>query len=366
MKRIASVGLGLMVMLATAACATEIALEQIQLPQGFKIEVYADGVNNARQMALGDKGTLFVGSRRAGLVHAVVDTDGDQHADQVYVIARGLELPSGLAFHAGALYIGAVSTIYRLDGIEDRLDNPPQPVVVNDSFPGKTHHGWKYLGFGPDGKLYVPVGGPCNVCLESGFAEIKRMNADGSGVETFAEGVRNSVGFDWHPETRELWFTDNGRDMMGDDVPPCELNHAPRAGLHFGFPHCHGETIPDPDFANGRQCTEFAAPAQQLGAHVAPLGMKFYTGKQFPAEYHNRIFIAEHGSWNRSQKSGYRITQVRLQDGKAVAYEVFAEGWLQGQDNWGRPADLLIMPDGAMLVADDQAGVIYRISYAGR
>jgi glucose/arabinose dehydrogenase len=355
--------LGLLVLLASGSCTADIALEQIRLPQGFKIEIYAEGVKNARQMALGDKGTLFVGSRKAGLVHAVVDTDGDQRADQVYVIARDLNLPSGLAFRDGSLYIGAVSTIYRLDGIEDRLDKPPELTVVNDTFPDKTYHGWKYLGFGPDGKLYVPVGAPCNICLEPGFAAIKRMNPDGSELEDFASGVRNSVGFDWHPETGELWFTDNGRDMLGDDIPACELNHAPQSGLHFGFPHCHGGDIPDPDYANDRKCSEFSAPAHKLGAHVAPLGMKFYTGKQFPAEYHKQIFIAEHGSWNRSQKSGYRITQVRLQQGKAVAYEVFAEGWLQGQENWGRPADLLVMPDGALLVADDQAGVIYRISY---
>lgn len=353
----------LLALSATGCCLADIALEQIRLPPGFKIEIYADGVKNARQMALGDQGTVFVGSRKAGLVHAVVDHDGDQRADQVYVIAKDLKLPSGLAFRDGALYIGAVSTIYRLDGIEDRLDNPPELKIVNDSFPTESHHGWKYLGFGPDGKLYIPVGAPCNICLEPGHAVIKRMNPDGSGLEVFASGVRNSVGFDWRPDSGELWFTDNGRDMLGDDVPACELNHAPRPGMHFGFPYCHGGDLLDPDYANDRQCSEFSAPAQQLGAHVAPLGMKFYTGSQFPAEYRQQIFIAEHGSWNRSEKSGYRITLVRLQQGQAVSYEVFAEGWLQGQKNWGRPTDLLVMPDGAMLVADDQAGVIYRISY---
>ena len=360
MKRMVSL---LLMALASTSCVADVALEQIRLPPGFKIEIYAQGVENARQMALGDKGTLFVGSRRAGRVHAVVDSDGDQRADQVYVIASGLELPSGLAFRDGSLYIAAVSTIYRLDEIESRLEHPPEPTLVTDSFPDKAHHGWKYLGFGPDGKLYIPVGAPCNICLEPGFAVIKRMNPDGSGIEDFASGVRNSVGFDWHPETGELWFTDNGRDMLGDDIPACELNHAPQSGLHFGFPHCHGGDLLDPDYADSRQCSEFTAPAQKLGAHVAPLGMKFYTGGQFPAEYQNRIFIAEHGSWNRSQKSGYRITQVSLRQGKATAYEVFAEGWLQGQENWGRPADLLVMPDGALLVADDQTGMIYRISY---
>jgi len=354
---------GLILLLVSAGGQAEVNLDQISLPAGFKIEVYARGVENARQMALGDKGTLFVGSRGAGLVHAVIDSDGDQRADQVLVIARDLTMPSGLAFADGALYIGAVSTIYRLDGIEDHLRDPPLLQVVSKAFPDKTHHGWKYLGFGPDGKLYVPVGAPCNICLEPDFGMIKRLNRDGSGLEVVARGVRNSVGFDWQPETGELWFTDNGRDMLGDDLPACELNHVSGRGQHFGFPYCHGGDLPDPDYAAGHQCSEFVPPAQKLGAHVAPLGMKFYTGSQFPSQYRGQIFIAEHGSWNRSKKSGYRITRVRLEQGKAVEYGVFAQGWLQGQENWGRPSDLLVMPDGSLLVADDQAGAIYRISY---
>ncbi len=352
--------------LAGPALAAELPLEQIKLPPGFVIEVFADGVDNARQLALGDRGTVFAGSREAGNLYAIRDEDGDYRADRVYPLASGLNLPSGIAFRDGALYVGAVSTIYRLDAIEDRLADPPQPVVVTDRFPSDRHHGWKYLGFGPDGKLYVPVGAPCNICDEPGYAQIMRLNADGSGVETYALGVRNSVGFDWHPQTRELWFTDNGRDWLGDDEPPCELNHAPRAGMHFGYPYCHGGSVLDPEFGTGKSCADYVAPAQPLGAHVAPLGMKFYDGEMFPPEYRGQIFIAEHGSWNRSSKVGYRITLAVLDGNDQIAdYRTFAEGWLQGQQEWGRPADLLVLPDGSMLVADDKADVIYRISYGG-
>lgn len=341
-----------------------IPLHNLQLPPGFKISLFAEDVDNARAMALGDNGVLFVGSRRAGKVHAVVDTDKDGVADEVKLIARNLKMPSGLAFRNGSLYVGAVSTIYRYDNIEARLDNPPEPVVITDDLPTDEHHGWKYLGFGPDGKLYVPVGAPCNVCDEAGYSVIKRMNADGSDVEDYALGVRNSVGFDWHPDTRDLWFTDNGRDWLGDDRPPCELNHASQAGQHFGFPFCHGDDIVDPEFGQGRACSEFSAPAQKLGAHVAPLGMRFYRGDMFPDKYRSQIFIAEHGSWNRSEKSGYRITLVELDGNQAVSYEPFVTGWLDGDESWGRPVDLLLMPDGSMLISDDKAGAIYRITYS--
>jgi glucose/arabinose dehydrogenase len=356
-------------------------LPLIKLPEGFSIDVYAAGVGNARQMALGDKGTLFVGSRTAGNVYAVVDKDGDHKADQVLTIASGLTSPSGLAFKDGALYVAEISRIIRYDGIESRLDNPPAPVVVNDSLPTDRHHGWKFIAFGPDGLLYVPVGAPCNVCDrsdDSRYASILRMKPDGSGVEVFASGIRNTVGFDWHPVTKELWFTDNGRDNMGDDVPPDELNRAPRQGMHFGFPFCHGNDIPDPEFGEKRKCGEFEPPAQNLGPHVAAIGMRFYTGKMFPAEYHNQILIAEHGSWNRSSPLGYRITLAKL-DGasKVTSYATFAEGWLRGArpssrpgttlgDAWGRPADVLVMPDGSLLVSEDSPGAIYRVSYTKR
>ncbi|HZY10946.1 MAG TPA: PQQ-dependent sugar dehydrogenase, partial [Bacteroidota bacterium] len=246
-----------------------------------------------------------------------------------------------------------------------RLHNPPFPVIVNDSFPSETHHGWKFIRLGPDEKLYVPVGAPCNVCEreDQRYSTIMRMKLDGSDLEIFARGVRNTVGFDWHPTTHELWFTDNGRDMLGDDIPPDELNHATTQGMHFGFPYCHGGNISDPEYGEKHQCTEFTPPAMKLGPHVAALGMRFYTGTMFPSEYLNQIFIAEHGSWNRSVPLGYRITTVSLENNIAVRYDVFAEGWLQDGKVLGRPVDLLIMPDGALLVSDDYAGVIYRISY---
>jgi glucose/arabinose dehydrogenase len=353
--------------LAADSVARELPLDLIRLPPGFAIEVFADEVPDARAMALGPNGMLFVGSFRAGDVYAVVDRDGDGRADETHIVDSGLAVPTGLAFRDGALYVGANDEILRYDDIESRLADPPTPVLVTDALPSDGHHGWRYLGFGPDGKLYVPVGAPCNICeRDDPYAGILRMNPDGSGMETFARGIRNSVGFTWHPETGDLWFTDNGRDMLGDDLPPGELNRATEAGQHFGYPYCHGGDIPDPEFGAKRDCTEFTPPAQKLGPHVAPLGVKFYTGDVFPAEYRNQVFIAEHGSWNRSRKIGYRVSLVRLDaDGNATAYEPFAEGWLQGENAWGRPADLLVMPDGALLVADDHAGVVYRITYQG-
>ncbi len=344
--------------------ADELPLHQIQLPEGFKIAVFADNVENARQMALGDDGTLYVGSRRAGRVYAVTDDDSDYVANKVYTIDQNLDLPSGVTYRDGSLYVAAISRVLRYDNIAQQLNSPPDPVVVRGDLPTEEHHGWKFIAFGPDGKLYVPVGAPCNVCDEAGYATIKRMNADGSELEDFAYGVRNSVGFDWDPVTKDLWFTDNGRDLLGDDIPPCELNHAHEAGLHFGFPFCHGDDVSDPAFGEQRACSEFVAPAQNLGAHVAPLGMTFYTGRQFPEKYHNQIFIPEHGSWNRSSKVGYRITMVTLDENRQVVdYQPFATGWLQNEQSWGRPVDLLVLPDGSMLVSDDQAGVIYRITY---
>jgi glucose/arabinose dehydrogenase len=353
-------------LLAWHQLAGALPLETIKLPPGFSIELWAR-VSNARQMALGandDKGgVLYVGSRGAGTVHAV-RFDGAYRAGKVIRIASSLEMPSGLAWRNGALYVGAVNRILRYDDIDRRLESPPLPVTVTDSLPRDTHHGWKFIAFGPDGRLYVPVGAPCNIC-EPGdpYASILRMNVDGSGREVFARGVRNSVGFDWSPVDGALWFTDNGRDMLGDDSPPDELNRAPRAGLHFGYPYCHGGEVADPEFGARRKCVEFEPPAQKLGPHVASLGMRFYTGTMFPAEYRNQIFIAEHGSWNRSKKIGYRIALVRVKDGKAVGYESFASGWLQGESAWGRPADVLVLPDGSLLVADDHAGTIYRIAY---
>lgn len=336
-----------------------LSLEKIKLPKDFKITVYASGLPGARQMARSEKGTVFVGSRSHGKVYAVTQ-DG-----KVVTIATGLKEPNGVALHDGALYVGEVNRIIRFDKIEENLSHPPPLQVVSSDFPSDLHHGWKFIAFGPDKKLYVPVGAPCNVCAEKDpYAAILRMNADGSGREIFARGVRNTVGFDWHPVTKELWFTDNGRDMLGDDVPPDELNRAPKAGLHFGFPYCHAGTVADPEFGKKRRCSEFSAPEIPLGPHVAALGMRFYTADRFPSEYRQQIFIAEHGSWNRSVPIGYRVTLVKLgADGHAANYSVFAEGWLQNGKAWGRPVDVLVNGDGSLLVSDDQNGVIYRISY---
>ncbi len=340
-------------------------LEKIKLPAGFSITEYAR-VPNARSLALGAKGTVFVGNRSGQNVYAVRDEDGDGRAERQWILFRGGRMPNGVAFRNGALYVAEVSRVLRFDQIEDRLDNPPAPVVVYDQFPTDRHHGWKFIRFGPDGMLYVPVGAPCNICLRSDderYASITRMRPDGSELEVFAHGVRNTVGFDWHPETGELWFTDNGRDWMGDNLPPDELNRAPRPGLHFGFPFFHGSGIPDPEFGRGRRAADYVEPVQNLGPHVAALGMRFYTGQMFPSEYRNQIFIAEHGSWNRSQKIGYRVMLVRLEGNRAVSYEVFAEGWLEGESVWGRPVDVEVLPDGSLLVSDDHAGAIYRITY---
>ena len=364
-KKINMHGFYTLILLAVANNAlADVSLDNIELPPGFEIKVFADDVENARQMVRGDKGTLFVGSRSAGKVYAVVDMDNDHIADKVYTVDTGLKLPSGVAFKDGDLYVGAINQILRYDDIEENLNDMPEPVVVRDDLPSEEHHGWKFIRFGPDGDLYVPVGAPCNVCDEEGFAVIKKMKADGTDEQDIAHGVRNTVGFDWDPVSGDLWFTDNGRDWLGDDEPPCELNHVSEFGQHFGFPYCHGDTISDPEFGDGKSCADYRAPAQNLGAHVAPLGMAFYTGNQFPTQYHNQVFIPEHGSWNRSSKVGYQITVVSLDaERKAVNYAPFATGWLQGEDNWGRPAALLVEADGSMLVADDQAGVIYRISY---
>lgn len=340
-------------------------LDKIKLPEGFAISVYAE-VSNARSMCWGAKGTLFVGNSREDNVYAVVDVNNDGKADSVYTIAQDLVMPNGVAFKDGSLFVSALDKIYRYNNIEDKLSNPPTPVLITDKYPDKKHHGWKYIAFGPDGKLYVPVGAPCNVCDEkdSIFATITRINPDGSGREIVAKGVRNSVGFTWHPETKEMWFTDNGRDLMGDDIPFCELNYVPAKGMHFGFPYVHQGDILDPEFGKGKNIADYIPPALKIGPHVAPLGLKFYTGTMFPASYKNSVFICEHGSWNRSKKSGYKVGVATLEGNKVIGYKPFAEGFLQpGEKVNGRPVDCIIAPDGALLVSDDYAGVIYRISY---
>ncbi len=341
-------------------------LEEIELPPGFEIDVYARDVPGARSMTSGPDGVLFVGSRGEGRVYAVVDRDGDRRADEVKVIARGLDSPNGVAWRDGSLYVAEISRVIRFDDLAGRLDDPPEPVVVNDSFPSETHHGWKFIAFGPDDMLYVPVGAPCNVCdpEDERFASIMRMRLDGTGLEVFAHGVRNTVGFDFHPETGVLWFTDNGRDWLGDDRPPDELNRAPRPGMHFGFPYCHGRDNRDPEH-RGPSCDETTPPVVELEPHVAALGMRFYVGSRFPRRYRGGIFVAEHGSWNRTDPIGYRVMFVPVEDGRAGPARVFARGWLSGTVAWGRPVDVEVLDDGSLLVSDDKAGMIYRIRYTG-
>ena len=344
-------------------------LSKIKLPSGFKISIYAENVTNARSMVLGAIGTVFVGTRNAKKVYALVDADGDNKAEEVLTLVSDMKTPNGVAFRNGSLYVAEIDKLWRYDNIESNLKNVPKPKLIYDDYPSDNHHGWKYIAFGPDGKLYIPVGAPCNICESKNeiYATITRMNPDGTGREIYARGVRNSVGLAWHPTTKQLWFTDNGRDQLGDNMPPCELNKVTKAGQHFGYPYCHGGDIGDPEFGHKFSCDEFEPPARKLDAHVAPLGLKFYTGDMFPEKYRNHVFIPEHGSWNRSKKIGYRISLVKVENNQAVSYETFAEGWLdeEEQEAWGRPVDLLVMPDGAMLVSDDKKGVIYRIAYVG-
>ena len=315
-------------------------------------------------MVRSPKGIIFVGTRGEGSVYAIQDTDGDNKADKQFLIDRKLTMPNGVAFRDGALYVAEYNRILRYDNIEDNLANPPEPVVINDSYPSKKHHGWKYIEFGPDGKLYVPVGAPCNICesKDEVFNTITRIDSDGTNREIVHRGIRNTVGFTWHPDTKELWFTDNGRDWMGDNLPACELNHAPKDDMHFGYPYCHQGDVLDDKLGEGKDCADYAPPVVKIGPHTAPLGLIFYTGKQFPASYKNRLLIAEHGSWNRSEPIGYQLSMVDV-DGGATEKEIFASGWLQDGEAWGRPVDLEPMPDGSILVSDDFADVIYRISY---
>lgn len=352
----------------TKDLAAHYNLDKIKLPPGFQISVYAE-VPNARSMALSPSGILYVGNRSGKNVYAVVDENKDGSGDKVYTIATGLNTPNGVACKDGNLYIATISQILRLDNIDNSLDKPPAPVVVYDKFPTDKHHGWKFIAFGPDGKLYVPVGAPCDNCESTQpiYASLTRMATDGTPPEIFARGIRNTVGFSWHPATKQLWFTENGRDDMGGNVPGDELNTAPQSGLHFGYPYCHQGNIKDPEFGKGKDCSAYTSPVAVLDPHVAALGMRFYTGNMFDSSYKNQIFIAEHGSWNRAEPIGYRVTQVRLDSaGKSLSYSVFAEGWLQPAGKvLGRPVDIQVMPDGAMLVSDDFAGVIYRITYVG-
>ena len=353
---------------AGATDVGDLRLSLIKMPPGFKIEVWAR-VTGARSMARAQDGTLFVGTRAAGKVYALSDKDGDGKPDQVITIAQGLNTPNGVAYKNGDLYVAEIDRILKFPNILSQLGPSAPYEVLFDGYPSDTHHGWKYIAFGPDDLLYVPVGAPCNICLppDSIYASITRFDVnDPKGPEIVQKGIRNTVGFDWHPKTGDLWFTDNGRDWLGDNKPACELNHATKDDQHFGYPFCHQGNLPDPEFGGQRSCSEFVPPAQNLGPHVAPLGMKFYSGNSFPTAYFNQPIIAEHGSWNRSTPIGYRVTWVPFNaQGSSLGYKVLAKGFLDESTMtpWGRPVDILVLPDGSILVSDDYGNAIYRIWY---
>ena len=344
-------------------------LERLTLPPGFEIAVWGR-IPGARSLTRGERGTIFVGTREAsGSVYAIADRDGDHEADEVHVLASELFMPNGVAMRNGDLYVAEVNRILRFPDIEARLDNPEEPELVTAELPDMRHHGWKFIDFGPDDYLYVPVGAPCNRCDSANplFASIARMLPDGSGLEVAARGVRMSVGFDWHPETGEMWFTDNNPDWLGDDNPPGEMNILREIGQHFGYPYCHAGDVPDPWYRRDGSCEDYEPPTQKLGPHVAAIGMTFYRGDQFPEEYRGQALVAEHGSWNRTERIGYRLTLVRVEDGAAAGYEDFVTGWIGRPEEraWGRPVDILELPTGEILVSDDRADAIYRIWYRG-
>ncbi|HXL67349.1 MAG TPA: PQQ-dependent sugar dehydrogenase [Xanthobacteraceae bacterium] len=345
------------------AAADKLPVAKLKLPKGFKIEVWASGVPNARTMRLGDKGTIFVGGRFAGKVFAVVDNNGKR---EVKTIAEGLHRPNGLALHNGTLYIAELAKISKIDNIEANLNNPPKPVVIYDDLPKDEAHGWKYLGVGPDNKLYFQVGAPCNICMPSeAHAQIRRINLDGSGMEVVARGIRQIVGFDWHPVSKQLYFSENSRDWLSEDVPEDKLNRVTQPGKdNFGFPFCHQGNLADSEFGWGRSCDEFVKPLALMGPHSAVLGMRFYTGSMFPAEYRGAIFLARHGSWNRSQKIGGDVVVVKLNaDGTVKSVAPFITGFLENNSYLGRPVDVQVLKDGSMLLSDDYNGAIYRITY---
>lgn len=340
-------------------------LKKLILPAGFSISVYTDQVENARAMVVAPSGVVFVASRTTGKVFAVIDSNKDYVVDKVITVAEGLDSPIGVTYINGALFISERFRVVRIDNIEKTYTKHPVFKVVKDDFPQDKWHGEKIIKAGPDGKLYIPIGAPCNVCDKESepFAKIYRMNPDGSDFEVYAKGIRNSVGFAWEPTTKELWFTDNNRDLMGDNMPSCELNHAPKAGMHFGFPYCHSGVVLDPEFGKDRSCNEFIPPAANLGPHVAPLGLAFYEGSQFPEQYKNQLFVAEHGSWNRTQKIGYRVELITMFNNQVVSDTPFIEGFVHGDEVLGRPVDVAFLADGSMLVSDDYLGRLYRVTY---
>ena len=350
----------------TVTQAGDIPIDRIKLPPGFKVEIWATGLPGGRAMARGDDGKVYVGTRAIGRVYEVTDAGGQR---SVRTVVDKLNQPAGVAFRNGSLYVMAIDKALRFDGIEKNPAAVPVDMTAAFKLPPLQHHNWKYIAFGPDGKLYVPFGAPCNICElpTPEYAQIRRYNPDGSGMEVIATGVRNSVGFDWHPVTRELWFSNHGRDWMGDDLPNDTMNRLGKTGQHFGFPHCHQGDLPDTDVKKANPCGGVEKPVAMMGPHAATMGVTFYTGNMFPPEYRNVAFNARKGSWNRTKKIGYDVVVVRSNpDGSNARIEPFMTGFMNEADQsfWGRPAYLLQMPDGSMLVSDEQLGAIYRVSYS--
>ena len=346
-----------------ATAENKLPLDKLKAPKGFNIEVYAAGMPNARSMALDEKGTVFVGSRLQDKVYAITNKDGKR---QVHVLVSGLYRPNGVAYKNGTLYIAELSQISKIDNVEDQIDKSPKPVVIYKDLPKDEAHGWKFLAIGPDSKLYFEVGQPGNNVLhDENHGQLRRMNLDGTGVEKIAFGIRNTVGFDWNPKTHELYFTDNGRDWMSEDLPNDELNRITKLGEDFGEPYCHQGNIPDPEFGWGHDCKDYVPPIALMGPHAAALGMRFYTGSMFPSEYRDQIFVARHGSWNKTKKFGGDIALVKLnKDGSVKSVEPFITGFLQPDNNYvARPVDVMNMPDGSMLISDDWNGAIWRLTY---
>lgn len=347
---------------------SSLPLDKLKLPAGFEVSLFATDITGARSMCLSPNNTLFVGSKDQDKVYALRDEDGDFVAEKKYVIYSGGNMPNGVAFKDGHLYVAEVNRILRFKDIETHLDKPGSPEVIYDHYPTEKHHGWKFIAFGPDGKLYVPVGAPCNICKsDDPYAALTRLDVESKKMEVVQRGIRNTVGFTWHPTTGELWFTDNGRDMMGDDMPNCELNRASKDGLHFGYPYCHEGSLRDPEFGKNADCSQYQQPVAKMGAHTAPLGLRYIQSAVFPDSHKNAFFIARHGSWNRTEKSGYDVQMVKVDDqGKLISMEPFMAGWLSDnkQDVWGRPVDVQPYVDGSLLISDDFANCIYRVTYA--
>ena len=349
----------------TATPATDLPLDKFKLPPGFKAEAWATGIPGGRAMARGESGKVYVGTRGIGRVYEVTD-NGTTRSSRVVV--DKLTQPAGVAMRNGSLYVMAIDKVLRYDGIEKNPGVAPVDMTAAFKLPKEQHHNWKYIAFGPDGKLYVPFGAPCNICEppSNEYAQIRRYNADGSGMEVIATGVRNTQGFDWHPATKELWFTDHGRDWMGDDTPEDELNRMAKTGANFGFPYCHANGVADKDIKKANACDGVTLPATTMGPHAAAMGVHFYTGNMFPAEYRNAMFVARKGSWNRTKKFGYDVVTVRTDaDGKNAKITPFMTGFLDpAKDEFsGRPTYFLQLPDGSLLVSDEQLGAIYRITY---